>query len=68
MAQAPDGRGRATWWGWCLWLPACVAFAALLAWASFEIAEHGLLGVNARIRPADPVLRDLHPELIKWAQ
>jgi len=35
---------------------------------SFEIAEHGLLGINARIRPADPVLRDLHPELIKWAQ
>lgn len=35
---------------------------------TFEIAEHGLLGMNARLRPADPVLQDLHPELIKWAQ
>jgi starch phosphorylase len=35
---------------------------------TFEIAEHGLLGMNARLRPADAVLQDLHPELIKWAQ
>lgn len=34
---------------------------------SFDIAEHGLLSMNVRVRPADPVLRDLHPELIKWA-
>ena len=35
---------------------------------TFEIAEHGLLGMSARLRPADAVLQDLHPELIKWAQ
>lgn len=35
---------------------------------SFDIVEHGLLSMNVRIRPADPILRDSHPELIKWAQ
>jgi len=35
---------------------------------SFDIAEHGLLSMNVRVRPADPVLQDSHPELIKWAQ
>lgn len=35
---------------------------------AFDIAEHGLLDLNARLRPADPVLQDSHPELIKWAQ
>ena len=35
---------------------------------TFEIAEHGLLDMNARLRPADPVLQDSHPELIRWAQ
>ncbi|MBN1359077.1 MAG: alpha-glucan family phosphorylase [Sedimentisphaerales bacterium] len=35
---------------------------------SFDIAEHGLLSMNVRVRPADLVLQDLHPELIKWAQ
>ncbi len=35
---------------------------------AFDIAEHGLLSMNVRLRPADPVLQDLHPELIKWAQ
>ncbi len=35
---------------------------------TFEITEHGLLSMNVRIRPADPILRDSHPELIKWAQ
>ncbi len=34
---------------------------------TFEIAEHGLLSLNVRLRPADPILRDSHPELIKWA-
>ena len=34
---------------------------------SFDIAKHGLLSMNVRVRPADPVLQDLHPELIKWA-
>ncbi len=35
---------------------------------SFDIVEHGLLSMNVRIRPADPILRDSHPDLIKWAQ
>ena len=35
---------------------------------SFDIVEHGLLTMNVRLRPADPILRDSHPELIKWAQ
>ena len=35
---------------------------------TFDIAEHGLLDMNARIRPADPVVQDSHPELVKWAQ
>jgi len=35
---------------------------------SFDIVEHGLLSMNVRLRPADPSLRDSHPELIKWAQ
>ncbi len=34
---------------------------------AFNIEGHGLLNMNARLRPADPVLQDLHPELIKWA-
>ncbi len=35
---------------------------------AFNLEGHGLLNMNARLRPADPVLQDLHPELIKWAQ
>ena len=35
---------------------------------AFNIEVHGLLNMSARLRPADPVLQDLHPELIKWAQ
>jgi starch phosphorylase len=35
---------------------------------AFDIAEHGLLSMNVRVRPVDPVLQDLHPELIRWAQ
>jgi len=35
---------------------------------SFDIVEHGLLSMNVRLRPADPILRDSHPDLIKWAQ
>jgi glycogen phosphorylase len=35
---------------------------------AFNIEGHGLLNVNVRVRPADPILRDLHPELIRWAQ
>ena len=35
---------------------------------AFEIAGRGMLSVNARIRPASPILRDLYPDLMKWAQ
>jgi glycogen phosphorylase len=34
----------------------------------FEIAGRGPLSLNARLRPAAPVLQDLYPDLIKWAQ
>jgi starch phosphorylase len=35
---------------------------------AFEIAGRGPLSINARIRPAAPILQDLYPDLIKWAQ
>ncbi|MCU0915834.1 MAG: alpha-glucan family phosphorylase [Planctomycetes bacterium] len=35
---------------------------------TFQIAGRGLLSMNARVRPASPILRDLHPDLLKWAQ
>ena len=35
---------------------------------SFEIAGRGQLSINARVRPASPILQDLHPDLSKWAQ
>jgi len=35
---------------------------------SFQIQGCGKQTLNARIRPADPIVQDLHPELIKWAQ
>lgn len=35
---------------------------------SFEIAGRGQLSMNARVRPASPILQDLHPDLMKWAQ
>jgi hypothetical protein len=35
---------------------------------AFNIDGHGLLNMNARLRPADPVLQGLHPELIRWVQ
>ena len=34
----------------------------------FEIAGRGLLSMNARIKPASPILQDLYPNLVKWAQ
>ncbi|MBN2218009.1 MAG: hypothetical protein JW719_11600 [Pirellulales bacterium] len=37
---APVGGGRSTWWGVCLWLPACVGFAAMAAWAAFAVGRH----------------------------
>jgi hypothetical protein len=35
---------------------------------TFEIAGRGQLSMNARIRPASPILQDLYPDLVKWAQ
>lgn len=34
---------------------------------SFEIQGYGIQNINCRIRPADKILWDLHPELMKWA-
>jgi starch phosphorylase len=33
----------------------------------FELAGRGLLSINARIKPASPILQDLYPQLVKWA-
>jgi len=33
---------------------------------SFEIKGCGLQSINARIKPADQTVQDLHPELVKW--
>ncbi|MFC1762627.1 alpha-glucan family phosphorylase [Planctomycetota bacterium] len=35
---------------------------------TFTITGHGRQGLNARIKPANPMVQDLHPEMIKWAQ
>jgi starch phosphorylase len=35
---------------------------------AFDIAGRGQLSMNARIRPASPILQDLYPDLVKWAQ
>jgi len=35
---------------------------------TLDIRGRGLLSVNARIRPSAPILRDLYPDLVKWAQ
>ena len=34
---------------------------------SFVIAGRGQLSMNARVRPASPILQDLYPDLTKWA-
>lgn len=34
----------------------------------FEIAGRGLFSMNARIKPSAPILQDLYPELVRWAQ
>ena len=34
----------------------------------FEIAGRGLLSMNARIKPSTPILQDLYPDLVRWAQ
>jgi starch phosphorylase len=33
-----------------------------------EITGRGLLSLNARIKPSSPLLQDLYPDLVKWAQ
>jgi len=33
-----------------------------------EATGRGLLSMNARIKPSDPILQDLYPDLVKWAQ
>jgi hypothetical protein len=35
---------------------------------SFEIVGYGLQNINVRIKPANRILQDLHPELIKWKE
>ncbi len=35
---------------------------------TFDIAGRGLLSMNARIKPSAPILQDLYPDLVKWAQ
>jgi starch phosphorylase len=35
---------------------------------SFVIAGRGQLSMNARVRPASPILQDLYPDLTKWVQ
>ncbi len=34
----------------------------------FDIAGRGQLSMNVRVRPASPILQDLYPDLMKWAQ
>lgn len=34
----------------------------------FEISGRGLLSMNARVKPSSPLLQDLYPDLVKWAQ
>jgi starch phosphorylase len=35
---------------------------------SFEVEGFGLQNINARIRPANKIVQDLHPELVKWKE
>ncbi|HUW20053.1 MAG TPA: alpha-glucan family phosphorylase [Sedimentisphaerales bacterium] len=35
---------------------------------SFEIEGYGLQHINARIKPANETVQDLHPELVKWKE
>jgi hypothetical protein len=34
----------------------------------FDMTGRGLFSMNARIKPASPILEDLYPEMVKWAQ
>jgi starch phosphorylase len=35
---------------------------------ALDIAGRGLASLNTRIRPSAPIVQDLYPELVKWAQ
>jgi starch phosphorylase len=35
---------------------------------TFEIEGYGMQSVNVRVRPANQIVRDLHPELVKWKE
>ncbi|HUT30722.1 MAG TPA: alpha-glucan family phosphorylase [Sedimentisphaerales bacterium] len=35
---------------------------------SFETEGYGLQNINVRLKPANKIVRDLHPELVKWAE
>ena len=35
---------------------------------SFKVEGHGLQNLNARIKPANSIVQDLHQELVKWAE
>jgi len=48
--------------------PRDTAGAPIVFDCEMEVAGRGLFSINARIRPASSILRDLRPELVKWAQ
>jgi len=35
---------------------------------SLKIESYGLHNINVRLKPADPIVLDLHPELVKWGK
>jgi hypothetical protein len=35
---------------------------------SAKIEGYGVQNISARIRPADPTVQDLHPEMVKWSE
>jgi hypothetical protein len=35
---------------------------------TFEITGRGQFSLNARIRPSAPIVQDLYPDLLKWAE
>jgi hypothetical protein len=34
----------------------------------FEVEGFGIQNLNVRVKPADEIVRDLHPELVKWKE
>ena len=33
-----------------------------------KIEGYGVQNISARIRPANPTVQDLHPEMVKWSE